>query len=253
MLDLSNKVIALAGGAGGIGGATSRLLAKQGASVVVGDLNFEDAETVAKAIRAEGGKAIAVPLDVGEDASVRELIAAAVAEFGGLDGVHFNAAERSLLRSDTTVVDIEIEHWDTIQRVTLRGGMLAARYAIPELLKRGGGSIVFTSSAAGFKGLPNVVAYSTAKAGLHAIVRHVATTWGKQGVRANAVAPGSVVTPHHLKVFDDATRAERLSGAFSQRLGRPDDIASMVAMLMSDDGSWIQGQVISIDGGSTMR
>lgn len=253
MRQLDDKVIVLAGGAGGIGGATARRLASEGAIVVIGDLNAADAKEIADEIVATGGRAISCALDVGDEESIKALMNLAVSTYRGIDGLHFNAAERSLLSVDTTVVDIDVGHWDYIQKVSLRGGMLCARYAIPEMLKRGGGSIVFTSSGASSAGEPVRVAYAAAKAGLNAIMRHVASAWGKQGIRSNAVAPGPILTPHHLKAVSPEQREERLKKYPITRLGAPEDIASMVALLMSAEGGFIQGQVIYIDGGSQFR
>jgi NAD(P)-dependent dehydrogenase (short-subunit alcohol dehydrogenase family) len=124
---------------------------------------------------------------------------------------------------------------------------------LPVLLERGGGSLVYTSSAAAFIGEPERPAYAVAKAGINAIVRHVASKWGKQGIRANAIAPGLVLTDKIQQALDPKFRDMALRGSKSPRLGRPEDIAAMVAFLMSDDGEWINGQVLSVDGGATMR
>jgi NAD(P)-dependent dehydrogenase (short-subunit alcohol dehydrogenase family) len=124
---------------------------------------------------------------------------------------------------------------------------------LPELLKRGGGSLVYTSSASAFMGEPQRLAYAISKNGLHGIVRHVATRWGKQGVRANAVAPGLVMTEPVRAMLTAEQRETVLGITRSTRLGEPRDIAAAVAFLLSDDGEWINGQVMSVDGGVTMR
>lgn len=120
------------------------------------------------------------------------------------------------------------------------------------MLKRGGGSIVYTSSGAAFFSDVTRVAYAVSKAGLHALLRHVALRWGKEGVRANAVAPGLVITPASAGVPEEELAAI-LERSSSTRLGKPDDIAAMVAMLFSEDGAWINGQAIGVDGGYYMR
>lgn len=121
------------------------------------------------------------------------------------------------------------------------------------MLARGGGALVYTSSAAAFIGEPERPSYAMAKSGINALMRHVASKWGKKGVRANAVAPGLVITEKNQQNLEPSFRAMALKVTRSSRLGLPDDIAGMVAFLMSADGEWINGQVISVDGGATLR
>ena len=139
-------------------------------------------------------------------------------------------------------------------RVNARGFFLCTRAVLPVMLERGGGSIVYTSSAAGNAGSPAQVAYSMSKSAGHALMRHVARRYGAQGVRANTLAPA--LTMHariENLVSPDMIEGARMAAAIRQRVGRPDDLAAMGALLLSDDGSYITGQVISIDGGTTMR
>jgi len=192
---LDGKVVVMAGGAGGIGSATSIRLAEEGAGVVVADLDLADAERVVTRIREAGGQALAVELDISDEESVVAMFDVARRAFGGFDGVHVNAADLSRkLGPDTDVVDIDLPVLDHTLAVNLRGHFLVTRHAVPMLLERGGGALVYTSSAASFGGEPTRVAYAISKAGINTIVRHVASRWGKEGIRANAVAPGFVVT-----------------------------------------------------------
>ncbi len=255
MRGLEGKVIVVAGGAGGIGTATSLRLAEEGASVVVGDLNADAATEVAGKITTAGGRATGVPVDVSDEGSVRALIDAAVSTYGGIDGLHANAADLSPgnIRRDSNVVDVPLEVFDHTIAVNLRGHLLCVRHAIPKMLERGGGAIVFTASAAAFIGEPERPSYAVAKAGLCALARHIASRWGRQGIRANAVAPGLVVTPTIAAGSTDEFKAAALARSRSTRLGAPEDIAAMVALLMSDDGAWINGQAISVDGGAVLR
>jgi NAD(P)-dependent dehydrogenase (short-subunit alcohol dehydrogenase family) len=245
----------MAGGAGGIGTATSVRLAEEGSLVAVGDLNESAAKEVVALIEKAGGEAFAIGLDIGDEDSVASAVQAAIKAFGGLDSIHINAADLSpeTIGGDTDAVSIDLGVFDRTMRTGLRGHLLCTRHALPALLERGGGSLIYTCSAAAFVGEPERPAYAVAKSGITALVRHVASKWGKKGVRANAVAPGLVLTETVQEALDPSFRASVLKRQRSARLGRPDDIAGMVAFLMSSDGEWINGQVISVDGGATMR
>jgi NAD(P)-dependent dehydrogenase (short-subunit alcohol dehydrogenase family) len=253
MRGLQGKVAVIAGGGTGIGAATAQRLAEEGVSVAIGDINIDAAQTVAARIVAAGGTAIAIKFDVSDDASVKALVDAAVETYGGIDLMHANAADLRLCLSDTDAVDIALDIFDRTMTVNLRGHLLCTRHAIPALLKRGGGAIVYTSSGAAYVGEPERVAYAISKSGINALMRHVASRWGKDGIRSNAIAPGLVLTEGSRASMDDEAQARMIELGRSPRLGRPADIASMVAMLMSDDGDWINGQVLSVDGGITMR
>ncbi|MDZ7882627.1 MAG: SDR family NAD(P)-dependent oxidoreductase [Mycobacterium sp.] len=251
---MTSKVVVVAGGATGIGAATSRRLGADGWSVIVGDLNASDAEHTAAAILDRGGVASAVPFDLADPDSVAELMSTAGATYGGLDALFCVGADMSVIRSDTDVVDIDLGVWDHVMAVNLRGYVAALKYAIPGMLTRGGGAIVTMSSAAAFQGEPTRPAYATAKAGIGALTRHVASRWGKDGIRCNAVAPGFTATeairaaPQWPQLESSALERMR-----SPRVGEADDVAALVSFLMSDDGAWINGQVINVDGGTILR
>jgi NAD(P)-dependent dehydrogenase (short-subunit alcohol dehydrogenase family) len=253
MHGLDNKVAIIAGGGSGIGAATALRLAEAGTSVVIGDLKAEAAEAVAGRIHDKGGRAIGLGFDVTDEASVARLIAEAVDGFGGLDAIHINFADLSIIFQDKDALSTPMDVFDRTMAVDLRGHLVCTRHALPALLARGGGSIVYTVSGAAFVGSAEYVCYSMAKAGITALMRHVATKWGKQGIRANAVAPGLVLTDAVRAGMSEEAKAQVLALGRSPRLGQPQDIAGMVALLMSDEGQWITGQVVSVDGGSTMR
>lgn len=255
MRGLSGKVAVVAGGAGGIGTATSLRLGEEGASVVVADVNGDSAEDVAEQISAAGGRAVAMATDIADESQVEELVRRAKQEFGGLDIFHANAADLSpdIVGRDSDVVEMPMEVFDRSVAVNLRGHVLCARHAIPLMVERGGGALVFTSSAAAYVGEPERPAYAITKSGITALVRHIASRWGKKGIRANAIAPGLVLTPTVQEGLEPQFRERVLRGSRSSRLGRPEDIAALVAYLGSDDGEWINGQVMSVDGGALMR
>ncbi|HWY25989.1 MAG TPA: SDR family oxidoreductase [Nevskia sp.] len=253
MSRLSGKILMVIGGGSGIGAATAQRLAQEGATVVVADLDADAAERVAGGIVREGGCASAAVCDIADEPSVRALVESTVQHFGGIDGVHINAADMKTLLLDTDALEVPLEVFDRTLQVNLRGHLLCTRYLIPELLRRGGGAIVYTSSGAAFAGEPTRVSYAVSKSGLHALMRHVASRWGKQGIRANAVAPGLVITEQLRANFPQDLADAVLRDTRSPRLGRSEDIAAMVALLLSDDGAWINAQVFSVDGGTTLR
>jgi NAD(P)-dependent dehydrogenase (short-subunit alcohol dehydrogenase family) len=255
MRGLTDKVAVVAGGGSGIGAATARRLAAEGAAVVVGDLVGDNAEAVAAEVRDAGGRAVAAQFDIAVDEEVAALVGVATAEFGGLDHMHANAADLSpgTIGRDSDALTVPLEVFDRTLQVNLRGHLLCTRHALEPMLERGGGAIVYTSSAAGHIGEPERPSYAAAKAGINSLARHVASKWGRQGIRANAVAPGVVVTPAMEASLSGEFREYAMRMGRSPRLGRVEDIAAMVAFLMSDDGAWVNGQVISVDGGATIR
>jgi NAD(P)-dependent dehydrogenase (short-subunit alcohol dehydrogenase family) len=255
MRGLTDKVVVVAGGGSGIGAATARRLGAEGAAVVVGDLNGDSALAVAAEVRESGGRALGHQFDIADDDSVGGLIGAAVAEFGGLDHLHANAADLSPenIGRDSDALTVPLDVFDRTLQVNLRGHLLCTRHALPAMLERGGGAIVYTSSAAGHMGEPERPSYAAAKAGINALARHVASRWGRAGIRANAVAPGLVITPAMAETIAPEFKEYALGVTRSARLGRPDDIAAMVAYLMSDDAEWVNGQVLSVDGGASLR
>jgi len=251
---LSGKVAVVAGGATGIGAATAKRLAGEGCRVVVGDPADGGARHTAQDITSAGGAATPVFFDLAEQDSVRALFDAATTTYGGVDLLFNVGADMSTLRGDTDVVDIDLEIWDRTMTVNLRGYVLTMKHAIPLMLARGGGVIVNMSSAAAFQGEPARPAYATAKAGIGALTRHVASRWGKEGIRCNAVAPGFTATEAIRSVPQwpelQASALKRIRGT---RVGEPADVAGLVAFLMSDNGGWINGQVLNIDGGTILR
>ena len=251
---LPGRVVIIAGGATGIGAATALRLGGEGCHVVVGDVAAEAAERTADTIVAAGGVASSVAFDLADPESVAALIDSAVSTYGGVDAVFNVGADMSVIRADTDVVDIDLEVWDRVMAVNLRGYVVSMKCAIPQIISRGGGSIVNMSSAAAFQGEPARPAYATAKAGIGALTRHVATRWGKDGIRCNAVAPGFTATEAIRSVPQwpelEASALRRIRG---NRVGTTDDVASLVSFLIADEGSWINGQVVNIDGGTVLR
>ena len=251
---LADRVVVVVGGGTGLGAATAARLGADGSRVVLGDINIEAATATVEAIRTAGGVAHPVAFDLSEPASVAALIDTAVATYGGVDALFNVGADMSTIRRDTDVVDIDLDIWDRVMAVSLRGYVAAMKYAIPQLLARGGGAIVNMSSAAAFQGEPARPAYATAKAGIGALTRHVASRWGKENIRCNAVAPGFTATDTIRSAPQwpdlEAAALKRIRGP---RVGEPGDVAALVAFLLSEESEWINGQIINIDGGTVLR
>lgn len=251
---LAERVAVVVGGATGIGAATAARLGAEGCRVVIGDIADDAAQQTAGRIVSAGGTAAPLAFDLSDPQSVADLIDTAAETYGGVDLLFNVGNDMSTIRADTDVVDIDFGVWDRVMAVTLRGYLAAMKYAIPRMLDRGGGAIVNMSSAAAFQGEPARPAYATAKAGIGALTRHVASRWGKEGIRCNAVAPGFTATeamrsaPHWPDL--QAAALKRIRGT---RVGDPGDIAALVAFLLSEEGDWINGQVINIDGGTILR
>jgi NAD(P)-dependent dehydrogenase (short-subunit alcohol dehydrogenase family) len=194
-----------------------------------------------------------VKCDISDEPSVAALVKATVDSYGGLDGIHVNAADLSIIAEDADALSIRMEIFDRTLAVDLRGHLLCTRHALPELLKRGGGAVVYTSSDSAFMGEPIRVAYGVAKAGINALMRHVASRWGKEGIRANSIAPGFVLTEAGTANVAEEERKLLTQATRSWRLGKPEDIAGAVVFLMSQEGEWINGQTISVNGGILLR
>jgi NAD(P)-dependent dehydrogenase (short-subunit alcohol dehydrogenase family) len=252
MQRLNGKVIVVAGG-GGIGGGLARRYATEGAAVVLGDLDAASTEPIVEDIRKAGGTALGTALDGADEASVNAAVALAVERFGGLDGFHANFASFKDGESGADILDLPMDVFDEVMRVNARGFVLCTRAAIPEMLKRGGGSLVYTTSGAAFSGEPVRLAYAMSKVAAHALVRNVANRFGREGIRANAIAPGLITHERFEAVMDPDLVRQMAARIPVGRIGTPQDIAATGALLMADEGSFINGQVLSVDGGVTMR
>lgn len=252
MLDrLKGKVIIVAG-AGGIGSGLARRYAAEGAAVVIGDIEEYGARTLAAEISEGGGTALGTHLEGGDDASVKALVDLAVSSFGGLDGFHANYACVAE-GGERDIIDLPLDVYDEVMRVNARGFVLCTRHAVPAMLARGGGSLVFTTSGAAYAGEPVRAAYAMSKSAAHALMRHVARAYGQQGIRANAIAPGVIAHGRFEEVLSDEIKRALKETNVVKRFGTPEDIAAMGALLMADEGAFITGQVIGVDGGGLMR
>ena len=251
MSTLAGKVAIVTGGAGGIGAATAHELAREGAAVAVVDIDEAKASAVADEIRRTGARAIALGGDLAEERTARDVVQSTVAEFGRVDVLHNNAAltATGFLSRDTTVSEMPLDVWQRSLEVNLGTQLLMCKHVVPEMRRKGGGSIVNMSSGAALSGDRTRLAYGVSKSGVHTLTMYVATSEGKHGVRANTVVPGLILTDAvraHLSedVIDRHGRA-----TFTPYLGQPTDVADLVVFLAFEQSRYITGQMISIDGG----
>ena len=245
---LSGKVAIVTGGTGGIGSAVVSRLSAAGAKLVIVDI---DGERAAKAAAALDGEAIGVAADVSTEAGVEAYMAAALDTYGSADLHHLNAGIAG--KPHTQLIDAEVDEWDAVMAVNLRGPFLGTRAALRHFVSTGTtGSIVITASIASLRGAADLLAYTTSKHGVTGLVHGAAVYAGPIGVRVNAVAPGIVPTP----IFGEAgiqDMKKRASTSPLRRAGEPDEVASAVAYLLSDDASYITGAVLSVDGGASVQ
>jgi NAD(P)-dependent dehydrogenase (short-subunit alcohol dehydrogenase family) len=247
---LDGKVAIVTGGASGIGAATAALLAKLGAAVVIADINQPGAEAHVKTIEADGGTALAIHTDVGDEDMVRALVAGTLEAYGRLDILHNNAAAIELVGEDFEITTQDLDVWERTLRTDLTGPMLGCKHGVPAMLKTGGGSIINTASVSGIGAEVYMTAYPVAKAGVIHLTREVALQWGKQGIRCNAIAPGLVLSPAGLGM-PEPLRDLYIQENMTPYVGTPEDIAPLVAFLASDLSRYITGETIRIDGGVT--
>lgn len=244
---LEGKVAIVTGAGSGIGEATARLMAREGASVVVADINVAAAERVAGDLPA----AVAAEVDVSDEQSIARMVENAVQAFGGLDVLHNNASDISTIARDTDLVTLDMEIFDRLVAVNLKGPFLGCKHAIPRMLERGAGSIVNTASIDGFMGRGVRAAYGASKAGVVLLTKSVASQYGSRGIRCNAVVPGFVLTPANADVT--AETRELVSRSYPMpRLCTAEDVADAVAFLASDEAGFVNGTTLMVEGGASI-
>jgi NAD(P)-dependent dehydrogenase (short-subunit alcohol dehydrogenase family) len=248
---LQGKVAIVTGGGGGIGSAVARRMVSEGAKVAIADVFLDAAKAAAEPL---GDSALAVQFDALDPTAVEAMVETTVSHFGRLDILHNNAAmtDPSKHPLDTDAVTIPIEIWDEIIDINLRGYLLGCKYAIPHMVKGGGGSIINTASNSGTAGDLARIAYGASKGAIITMTKYIATQHGKQNIRCNSVAPGVVLTEALDKTvpgLKDIIKRHILTPEF----GTPDDIAALVAFLASDESRYITGENISISGGGLIH
>lgn len=245
---LEGGVALVTGGGGAIGGASSRLLATEGAAVLVVDTDIALAEAVAADIRGAGGTAEAYQADVSDAARCEAAVDAAVAAFGGLS-VLVNVA--AAVTPDAPVDELPLEEWNRAFAVNLTGPFLMAKFAVPQIRRRGGGAIVNIASQLGTIGVPNRSAYCTTKAGLIHLTTILAAEVAKDNIRVNSISPGVIETARTRRRFETAEEFHRARGYLHMlgRVGQPEEVAKAVLFLASDDASFTTATDLLVDGG----
>ena len=246
--NFAGKVALVTGGSRGIGRATSLLFARQGARVVIGDVDPAGVATV-DVIKQEGGEALFVQTDVRDASEVKNLVAAAVKTYGGLHCAFNNAG---VLPTGGLLADVEEAAFDQVVAVDLKGAFLSMKYEIEYMLGAGGGAIVNNASIAGMIADPGISAYVAAKHGVIGLSKAAGMEYASRGIRINALAPGLVETAMTKPWFDDPNiRSHFLTNTPIGRFAQPEEIAGMVLFLCSDFASFAVGQTFVIDGGYT--
>ncbi len=247
-MQLENKVAIITGGAAGIGRATALLFANKGAIVVISDIDKESGNQTLIELKKIRTECEFIKADVSKEDDIRYLMEDTVKKFGGIDILFNNAGVGN---SEKKLADMTVEEWDYVVDINLKGVFLGMKYAIPEMEKRGGGSIINTSSLLGLKGKKFVSPYNASKAGVILVTQNAAVEYGRKGIRVNAIAPGVIDTSivdgwrQNERVWDIITKANALG-----RVGKPEEVANAVLFLASSEASYITGTTILVDGGA---
>jgi 3-oxoacyl-[acyl-carrier protein] reductase len=249
---LTGKVAVVTGAAVGLGRAVALRFARDGAFVVAADTNEVDGNSLMERFNELGHEGIFVPTDISDECSTRSLFERTLARYMQVDILYNNAAVLPYER-DAHVHELSVETWDYVLANNLRGPFLCSKYAIPSMLKQGGGSIIHLGSPTGLFGCaPNLTAYSTSKAGVFGLTRVMAASYARHNIRVNSIVPGTMDTPMNGAVLSDQAIREKLVEAIPlRRLGTPQDIEGLAAFLASDESAYCTGGIYMCDGGLT--
>ena len=252
MYQLSGKVAIVTGASSGIGYETAKLFARQGANVVISARRQSELDKLVVEIEREGGHALAIAGDIRDEHLARTLVEAAVNRFGGLDIALNNAGTTG---GTAPVAEISPDIWQEVLDTNLTGAFLGAKYQLPAMVKRGGGSIIFTSTIVGSTvGFPGMGAYAASKAGLIGLMQVIAVEYGALGIRANALLPGGTDTPMGRASANTPEALAFVKGLHVlKRLARPEEIAQSALYLASDASSFTTGATLTVDGGVSVK
>ena len=247
---LDNKIAIVTGAGSGIGAASAMRFGAERAAVVAVDIRESRAAEVAQAINDEGGHAISMGADVAKSEDVEAMVAETVSRLGGLDVLYSNAGT---LRPGTAV-ELSVEDWDLVMGVNVRSVFLGAKFAIPAMRERGGGSIINTASISGLHGDGGAVCYAASKAAVINLTRALSTDHAAEGIRVNAICPGTIETPPVKRMMENPEAlAVNLTAHSMGRLGQPEEIAAAALWLASDESSFVSGEHLVVDGGLRSR
>jgi len=250
MNTLIDKVALITGSGSGIGRSAAILFSQAGAKISVADVNAEHGTETVNLIEANGGQAIFVECDVSKPERVRNMISTTVKAFGGLNILYNNAGGSTMMDGPVTEAPDE-EFWRVIG-LDLYGTFLGCKYAIPELIKAGGGSVINMSSNQALMGIPGRVCYTAAKGGIASMTRAMAVEYGGHKIRVNAIAPSVTLTERVKKLLEQSTEIQKQAERHLVGLAEPEDVANLALYLASDQSALITGQVISVDSGVTI-
>jgi NAD(P)-dependent dehydrogenase (short-subunit alcohol dehydrogenase family) len=247
---LKDKVAIVTGGGAGIGQAIAERYAREGARVVVAEIDSERGEPTVRTIQQAGGEAVFVQTDVASEEQVRGLVEAVLTRFGRID-ILVNNAAILIAREEGRAHEISNEVWDRTLNVNLRGYWLCSKHTIPCMLKQGSGAIIFIASRTGIRGFTRLAAYSASKGAVLALMRSMAVDYAPDRIRVNAIVPGTMDTPMNAEEFTDPEARKKSAAKIpAGRLGVGDDIAGLATFLASDDAGFCLGGVYMVDGGA---
>ncbi|MBT6038532.1 SDR family oxidoreductase [Flavobacteriaceae bacterium] len=251
MKRLADKVAIVTGAGSGIGRASALRFAQEGARVVLADINGDTATSVAAEIAAQGGEALALTVDVAQESQLKDMVNAALDSFGELHILFNNACntDPQMSKKDADFFTFDAEVFHHRMQTNVLAGVLAARFAMPHMLERGSGCILFTSSSSSLKGEVAQFSYGATKAAVNWYVQTLAATFGKQGIRCNGIVPGVIRTAAMERWATDEMQEAFLDMHQCPRLGLPEDVASMATFLASDEAAFTNGALYYMDGG----
>jgi NAD(P)-dependent dehydrogenase (short-subunit alcohol dehydrogenase family) len=248
---LKGKVAIVTGSGAGIGRGIAQRFAREGAAVVIAEIDRASGESAVQAIRSAGGEAVFIPTDVSDEAQVQAVVEKALERYNKIDILCNNAAVL-FFREEAPAHELTNDTWDRTMAVNLRGYWLTSKYVIPTMLRQGSGSIIHVASPTGLFGFMRLTAYSTSKGGVIGLMRAMAADYAPSHIRVNAIIPGTIDTPMNaVELSDPAARARYAEIAPARRLGTPEDLAGIAVFLASEDSDYCVGGIFTVDGGLT--